>query len=107
VASGQALPGEPRFDLVVADPPRSGMLAESHQLAALRPRRLVYVSCDLPTLVRDLRVLLAAGYGLRRVQPIDLFPQTHHVELVVTLDCDGASGPPPGMSEGGEPDQKP
>jgi 23S rRNA (uracil1939-C5)-methyltransferase len=91
-ATGDVRPGGAPFDLVVADPPRTGMLAESRQLAALRPRRIVYVSCDLPTLVRDLRVLLEAGYRLRRVQPIDLFPQTHHVELVAALERDDTSG---------------
>ncbi len=73
-------------DAVVLDPPRAGChpsMLES--LVRLRPRRVVYVSCDPSTLARDLKVLCAGGFELRKVQPIDMFPQTHHVECVATL----------------------
>lgn len=70
-------------DLVVLDPPRTGAAAEVAQLARLRPRRIVYVSCDPATLARDVALLHGAGYRIGRVQPIDLFPQTPHVETVL------------------------
>jgi 23S rRNA (uracil1939-C5)-methyltransferase len=70
-------------DLVVLDPPRAGAAEEIGQLARLRPRRIVYVSCDAATLARDASVLVAAGYTIDRVQPLDLFPQTPHVETVL------------------------
>jgi 23S rRNA (uracil1939-C5)-methyltransferase len=70
-------------DLVVLDPPRIGAAGEAVQLARLRPRRIVYVSCDPATLARDAKTLVAAGYVVDRVQPLDLFPQTPHVEIVL------------------------
>jgi 23S rRNA (uracil1939-C5)-methyltransferase len=76
------------FDLAVVDPPRSGMRPEA--LAALvtaGPRRIVYVSCDPATLARDARRLAEAGYAISTVTPVDLFPQTYHVETVAVLDA--------------------
>ena len=68
---------------VVADPPRSGCGAEViAALVSLRPKRLVYVACDPATLARDAKTLTAAGYRLTEVQPLDLFPQTYHIESV-------------------------
>jgi tRNA/tmRNA/rRNA uracil-C5-methylase (TrmA/RlmC/RlmD family) len=77
------IPGE---TAVVIDPPRKGC-DESFltQLFAFRPRAVVYVSCDPATQMRDLKQFLAAGYRLTSVQPFDLFPQTRHLECVVTL----------------------
>ena len=75
-----------RPDLIVVDPPRSGLGAESTALlAAIQAPALVYVSCDPATLARDLRALLAAGYDLASVALADLFPQTFHLETVVHL----------------------
>lgn len=72
-----------RADLVVLDPPRAGAGPEVlGQLAALTPRRIIYVSCDPATLARDAVHLAAAGYRLVEAQPVDLFPQTYHVETV-------------------------
>jgi 23S rRNA (uracil1939-C5)-methyltransferase len=70
------------LDLVVLDPPRAGIADTIGPLAARRPRRLVYVSCDPATLARDARQLVAHGYRPGRVQPVDLFPQTYHIETV-------------------------
>jgi 23S rRNA (uracil1939-C5)-methyltransferase/tRNA (uracil-5-)-methyltransferase len=55
------------------------------QLLAFGPRTVVYVSCDPATQMRDLRHFLAAGYALAAAQPFDLFPQTRHLECVLTL----------------------
>ena len=72
--------------VVVIDPPRKGC-DESFlaQLFAYGPRAVVYVSCDPATQMRDLKQFLAAGYALTAVQPFDLFPQTRHLECVITL----------------------
>lgn len=72
-----------RVDGVVIDPPRAGCSPEALEtLTRLAPGRIVYVSCDPTTLARDAGLLVAAGYRLGQVQPVDLFPQTYHVETV-------------------------
>ncbi|MDX9709643.1 MAG: methyltransferase domain-containing protein [Trichloromonas sp.] len=73
------------FDLVLLDPPRAGAYAVSRELARLRPLRILYVSCDPPTLARDLAPLLHGGYRLEWSRPFDLFPQTHHTESLTFL----------------------
>jgi 23S rRNA (uracil1939-C5)-methyltransferase len=73
-------------DLLLLDPPRTG--AEHGALAgmlALRPRHIVYVSCDPATLARDLRALTSGGYTLDSIAAFDMFPQTHHIETVARL----------------------
>jgi 23S rRNA (uracil-5-)-methyltransferase RumA len=71
----------------VVDPPRIGLSQPVRRfLTDKRLRRLVYVSCDPATFARDAGYLTHSGYRLRRVQPVDLFPQTPHVELVGLLD---------------------
>jgi 23S rRNA (uracil1939-C5)-methyltransferase/tRNA (uracil-5-)-methyltransferase len=72
--------------VVVIDPPRKGCDgAFLRQLFAFGPRAVVYVSCDPATQMRDLKGFLAAGYAATAVQPFDLFPQTRHLECVITL----------------------
>ena len=73
-------------ELVVVDPPRSGLGERvARLLGTLGAPRVVYVSCDPVTLARDLVPLLAAGYRIERLHLVDLFPQTYHVETVVHL----------------------
>ncbi len=83
-----------RPDLVVADPPRAG-LGEglARRVALLGAERIVLVSCDPATFARDARVLVREGYRLERVVPVDLFPQTPHVETVARFRRAG-QGPP-------------
>jgi 23S rRNA (uracil1939-C5)-methyltransferase len=72
-------------DAVVLDPPRTGAAEVVGALAALAPPRIVYVSCDVATLARDAARLVALGYRAEQAWPIDLMPQTAHVEVVLTL----------------------
>jgi 23S rRNA (uracil1939-C5)-methyltransferase len=74
-----------RPDVVVTDPPRAGMHEKViEQLLATAPRKIVYVSCNPATQARDLQ-LLAARYTVRRIQPVDMFPHTQHVENIAEL----------------------
>lgn len=76
-----------RFDLVVLNPPRKGCDREVlQQVAGLAPQRIVYVSCSPQTLARDLDILNGLGYACRELQPVDMFPQTPHVENVALLE---------------------
>ena len=76
----------PADTAVVIDPPRKGCdQSFLNQLFAFGPHTVVYVSCDPATQMRDLKGFLAAGYKLTAVQPFDLFPQTRHLECVITL----------------------
>jgi 23S rRNA (uracil1939-C5)-methyltransferase len=73
-------------DVVIVDPPRTGMSREALDgVVALGARRMTYVSCDVATLARDSRRLLDAGYTIDRIEAFDLFPNTPHVETIVTL----------------------
>ncbi len=74
------------FDVVVIDPPRAGAPELAGQLAQLTSKRLVYISCDPATLCRDLASLLDNNFHLKKIQPVDMFPQTHHIECVVLLE---------------------
>lgn len=75
-------------DVVITDPPRAGMHEDAIEtLRALAPRRIVYVSCHPASLARDGKALCAGGmYRLAEVQPVDLFPQTFHVESVARFE---------------------
>ncbi len=81
---------EEKVDLAVLDPPRQGCeRAVVAALGRLGPRRIAYVSCDPATLARDLGQLSRLGYRVVQVQPVDLFPQTYHIESVTLLVHEG------------------
>ncbi len=73
------------FDLVVLDPPRQGAKEILRGLSELSPKRIIYVSCDPPTLARDLKTLKDLGYGTLKICPFDMFPQTYHIESIALL----------------------
>jgi 23S rRNA (uracil1939-C5)-methyltransferase len=81
-----------QFDVAVLDPPRVGAADLMAPLAALGPERIVYISCDPATLARDIGLLERAGYRAETAQPLDLMPQTAHVEVVVTLTASMSAG---------------
>ena len=76
-----------RTDLIVLDPPRAGLApGAATRLAKMGAARITYVSCEPPTLARDLADILQAGYEIRSIDLFDLFPQTFHMETVVKLE---------------------
>ncbi len=73
-------------DVIIADPPRGGMNPRTvRDIIRLDPEKLVYVSCNPATQVRDIKLLTEAGFKLRRVKPVDMFPHTYHIETVALL----------------------
>ena len=77
----------PKPDVVILDPPRSGMHKNTvDDVIALKPKRIVYVSCNPATQVRDVKMFTEAGYNLLRIKPVDMFPHTYHIENVVLLE---------------------
>jgi len=79
------------LDLVILDPPRTGNYQTSGELLKVRPERILYVSCDPATLVRDLTPLVDGGYEVVSSQPFDLFPQTWHIESITLLRRKGVA----------------
>ena len=78
-------------DVIIIDPPRKGCdTALIATIAAMRPERVVYVSCDPATLARDLKQFDESGYKIQAVTPVDMFPCTAHVETVVLLSREKA-----------------
>ncbi len=76
-----------RPDVIVVDPPRAGCAQPVLELfAKLQPERIIYVSCNPASLARDLTILAEQGYKTVKIQPIDMFPQTFHVECVALLE---------------------
>jgi len=76
-----------RPDVLVVDPPRAGLSKKVVQrIIAVSPRRIVYVSCNPTTLAPNAAELEQAGWALRRVRPVDMFPQTHHIECVALFE---------------------
>ena len=76
-------------DVIITDPPRAGMHEDVvKKILEIEPDRIVYVSCNPSTQARDLQIL-DEKYKVTKVQPVDMFPQTHHVENVVLLERRG------------------
>ena len=74
-------------DVIVVDPPRKGCDEDLlHAMLQMKPKRIVYVSCNPSTLARDLKILEEGGYKTREAQPVDMFPQTMHIEVVTVLE---------------------
>ena len=84
-AAAKILAETKQIDLAILDPPRAGAREVLESLAALGPRKILYVSCEPPTLVRDLMRLGEIGYEVTRVQALDMFPQTYHLEVIAEL----------------------
>ena len=85
-----------RPDLAVIDPPRAGLSQKVvRRIVEAAPKRIVYVSCNPTTLAPNAAQLVEAGYELKRVRPVDLFPQTPHIECVALLEAgpDGVANP--------------
>ena len=85
VGVSQAIEETGNMDLVVLDPPRAGALKVLEKIVELRPPKILYVSCEPPTLVRDLVRLGELGYNVTRIQPVDMFPQTYHLEVIAEM----------------------
>ena len=73
-------------DIIIADPPREGIHKKViEQILKIKPNRIVYVSCNSATQARDINIL-SDIYKIKKIQPVDMFPQTHHVENIVSLE---------------------
>jgi 23S rRNA (uracil1939-C5)-methyltransferase len=77
---------QPKPDVIVIDPPRNGMHPKVvEELLSLAPKRIVYVSCNPATQARDVKLLCESVYRLVKMQPVDMFPHTYHIENVALL----------------------
>lgn len=75
-----------RIEVIVLDPPRAGVGKKALKLIVeLHPRKIIYVSCEPPTLVRDIKILQGWGYEVQKIQALDMFPQTYHFEVIASL----------------------
>ena len=75
-----------RADVICVDPPRKGLSSDVIEaVVTMQPERLVYVSCDPATLARDIHLFEERGYHVQKVETVDLFPRTAHVETVALL----------------------
>jgi 23S rRNA (uracil1939-C5)-methyltransferase len=79
------------FDLVLCDPPRGGLGDVFSYLPRLKPQKLIYISCQPQTFLKDAKKLNSLGFHLKEVTPIDMFPQTVHLEVVGVFECESKS----------------
>ncbi len=83
---GRCIKEKTRADIVLIDPPRTGCTKKTlARIDALKPRRIVYISCNPATQARDVRYLTERGFTLEMLQPLDMFPQTKHIEVIASL----------------------
>ncbi len=76
----------PKPDVVILDPPRGGMHSVTvKDVLQLNPEKIVYVSCNPSTQVRDIKMFVEGGYKLVKIRPVDMFPHTYHIENVALL----------------------
>ena len=76
-----------RPDVILVDPPRKGLTESFIQSSvSMQPKKITYISCNVATMARDIKLYQELGYELTKVRPVDLFPQTHHVEVVGLLE---------------------
>jgi 23S rRNA (uracil1939-C5)-methyltransferase len=81
----QSLKSGDKFDVIVLDPPREGAKETLKGLGRLSPEKIIYISCDPPTLARDLKMLTEIGYRVLKIRPFDMFPETYHIESLALL----------------------
>jgi tRNA/tmRNA/rRNA uracil-C5-methylase (TrmA/RlmC/RlmD family) len=87
LALGELLERAGRPDVLVVDPPRAGLSKKVvHRIVDASPKRIVYVSCNPTTLAPNAAELVEAGWTLKKVRPVDMFPQTHHIECVALFE---------------------
>ncbi len=85
IINDEFLANHPKADVLITDPPRDGMHPKVvEQILKLSPEKIVYVSCNSATQARDI-ALLKDSYELVKILPVDMFPQTHHVENIALL----------------------
>jgi 23S rRNA (uracil1939-C5)-methyltransferase len=75
-----------RYDIIILDPPRAGAPELVRHLPSLMPAKIIYISCDPATLARDVGILRKSGYEVIKSQPVDMFPQTYHIESVTLFE---------------------
>jgi 23S rRNA (uracil1939-C5)-methyltransferase len=85
--------GGDRFDIVLLDPPRTGAAELARFIPELKPAKIVYISCDPSTLARDINILRGHDFRVVSSRPVDMFPQTHHIESVTLLEPVGSDIP--------------
>jgi 23S rRNA (uracil1939-C5)-methyltransferase len=86
VLNGQFIDEKGKPDIVVVDPPRSGLhKTVVNSLISLQPAKIIYVSCNTATQARDIN-LLSGKYKIKKIQPVDMFPHTHHIENIILLE---------------------
>ena len=83
---GRFIKEKNRSDIVLIDPPRTGCSKKTlARIDTLKPERIVYISCNPATQARDIRYLVGRGFSLETLQPVDMFPQTKHIEVIASL----------------------